>query len=64
MKYEDLIIQLHSHPFFEELQKDLLSLRPIIPSHDPNRDNTEDWKAKSAQQKGFDVCLAFFKIKP
>lgn len=61
--YADLLTQLHSHQFFDDMVKDLLSLRPVVPAHDAKSDNTEDWKAKSAQQQGFDLCLAFFKIK-
>lgn len=39
----------------------VLSHRPIIPVHDSKKDNTEEWKAISAKQKGFDLCLALFE---
>lgn len=62
--YDDLIIAMHNHPFFEELKKDLINLRPTIPTHNHKSDNTDDWKSKSAQQAGFDLCLQLFQIKP
>lgn len=60
---EDLIFQFHQHPYAEHFIQELLAARPVIPPHDAKQDNTEDWKAKSAQQKGFDLCCSFFKIK-
>lgn len=31
--------------------------RPEIPIWDSNTDNSDDWKRKSGQQEGFDLCL-------
>lgn len=62
-RYADAILILHSHPFFEDLRRDLLALRPVIPTFDPRQDNTAEWKHNSAAQEGFDKALAFFQIK-
>ncbi len=61
-KYTDALLILQSHPFFEDLRRDLLALRPVIPTFDPRQDNTDDWKYNSAAQEGFDKVLAFFQI--
>lgn len=37
------------------------SLRPTVPIHDYNSDNTEEWKSKSAMQQGFDLCFTQFR---
>lgn len=62
-RYSDAILILHSHPFFDQLSKDLLALRPVIPTFDPQQDNTAEWKYNSAAQEGFDKALSFFQIK-
>lgn len=53
---------MKSHPLYAEFQKELLSKRPLIPTHNPDVDNTDEWKSLSAQQKGFDLCCSFFNI--
>ena len=62
-RYSDAILILHSHPFFEDLRKDLIALRPVIPTFDHRQDNSAEWKYNSAAQEGFDKALAFFQIK-
>lgn len=59
---DDLVYAIHSHPQFDLLIEALKAARPIVPSHDPGNDNTEQWKQRSAQQAGFDLCLSLFKI--
>ena len=34
--------------------------RPVVPAHNPSKYNTEEWKALSAMQQGFDLCLTYF----
>jgi len=45
---------------FQELLGRVKARRPIVPAHNPEQDNTEDWKAKSAMRQGFDLCLTLF----
>jgi hypothetical protein len=59
---EDFLRHMASHPLYDEMKRRLLSMRPVIPAHDPGQDNTEQWKSFSAQQKGFDLCCSFFQI--
>lgn len=60
---DDFIFYMKAHPLWEQVEKKLKGLRPVIPSHDPDQDNTEVWKNRSAQQQGFDLCCSFFNIK-
>lgn len=60
--YDDLLYAISGHPQFPFLVAALKSARPLIPAHDPLNDNTSQWKQKSAQQAGFDLCLGIFKI--
>jgi len=59
---EDFLLHIKSHSLWPIFKKNLLDKRPIVPAHDPIKDNTEQWKSLSAQQRGFDLCCAFFKI--
>lgn len=60
---EHFINYLKSYPLYDAVEKKLKELRPVIPAHDPEKDNTEVWKNRSAQQQGFDLCCSFFNIK-
>lgn len=59
---EDFLTYIKSHPAWPYFQKQLLEQRPILIPHNPRNDNTEEWKSLSAQQRGFDLCCAFFEI--
>ena len=59
---EDFLLSMKSHPLWPIVKKELLSKRPMIPSHNHDKDNTELWKARSAEQRGFDICLALLQI--
>lgn len=59
---KDLFIELYSDPRFLKLVKEIMRQRPTIPTHTPGLDNTEDWKARSAEQRGFDIWVAFLKV--
>ena len=60
----DLFIQeIHDHPAFPELLKNIEESRPDLPEFDPMKDNTDEWKKLSGMRKGFDLCLAQFKMR-
>jgi len=59
---DDFLVTIKSHSLWPIFKKELLSKRPIVPVHNPKNDNTEEWKSLSAQQRGFDLCLALFQI--
>ena len=62
MAKNDLFIELYSDPRFEALVKEIMKQRPTIPTYDPRSDNTEDWKAASAKQIGFDIWVAYLRV--
>jgi hypothetical protein len=43
------------------LQKLADTMRPDLPVWDSKEDNVDEWKEKSAMQKGFDLCLSIFR---
>jgi len=55
---KDLLINLHQYPEFAILVKELKSMRPILPTHDPKQDNIEMWKFRSAQQQHHDMLMS------
>jgi hypothetical protein len=59
---KEFLDDMKTHPLWPEIKKALGKMRPVVPSHDPKIDNTDIWKSLSAQQKGFDLCCAFFEI--
>lgn len=63
MKVGDFLLHMKSYPFYDDFEKQLLSNRPLIPSHKHTEDNTEQWKFESAKQEGFDLCLTYFNIE-
>lgn len=67
MNKKEYLIELHSDPRFATLLSEIMKQRPQVPTHIPANgntpDNTEIWKARSAEQRGFDVWLAFLNIK-
>lgn len=62
MSNKDLFIELYSDPRFVALIKDILKNRPQIPAHDPRADNTEEWKARSAELSGFDKWITYLRV--
>lgn len=60
---DDFLLHMKSHSLWPIFKKDLLSKRPLVPPHDPRKDNTEEWKSLSAQQRGFDLCCALLQIE-
>ena len=44
------------------LKQNVLPKRPVIPTYDHAKDNTEKWKADSLMQQGFDLCLTSLGI--
>ena len=59
---KELFIELYSDPRFEVLVKEIMRQRPTIPTYDPRSDNTEAWKAASANQVGFDIWVAYLRV--
>ena len=56
--------KLHSDPLFKELIiSEMEKLTPIVPPHDPSKDNTEIWKAKSAERRGFALACSILGVK-
>lgn len=64
MNRNDFILELNTDPRFVLLVEEILKQRPQIPLHDPVSDNTEVWKAKSAERRGFDIWCAYLQLKP
>ena len=58
------IQKLQSDPLWEQfIVRELMEKRPSIPNYNPNKDNTEQWKAASAMQQGFDLALGVLELK-
>ena len=49
---------LKQNPTYQEVIKDLKLEKPIVPVYDHVSDNTEEWKAKSNMQRGFNLVLS------
>lgn len=64
MNRQEYLLELNTDPRFGMLLKEILRQRPHVPFHDPVNDNTEIWKAKSAERRGFDVWLTYLSINP
>ena len=60
---DDFLLELKSDARFEVLLEEVMKLRPDVPEHNPSEDNTEMWKARSAERRGFDLWLKSLKIK-
>ncbi len=56
----DYLEQLRVDPTFRHLLDSIIKQRPIVPVYNHHKDNTEEWKALSNMQKGFDKCLILF----
>ena len=50
---------MRQNPAFVSLMAEIKQERPIIPVYSHSPDNTEEWKANSNIQKGFDLALGF-----
>ena len=59
---DNYLRDIREHPLFPGLLKQLREQRPVLPEFDPQNDNAEEWKQKSGMGKGYDLCLALFKI--
>ena len=58
----ELFLELYSDPRFVQLIQTILKQRPAIPEHDVQTDNTELWKARSAERRGFDLWVTYLNI--
>ncbi len=59
----DYLYELRSDPRFTSLMETIMKHRPVVPFHDPVNDNTEIWKSRSAERRGFDVWVTFLKLE-
>jgi len=59
----EYLIALRSTAEFQALLAQIKKHRPTIPVYDAQSDNTEEWKANSYTQRGFDLCLTYFGEK-
>lgn len=64
MSNSDLYLdKLKNDELFQQILKNkILPKRPVIPSYDDTKDNTEKWKSASMMQQGFDLCLTSLGI--
>jgi hypothetical protein len=53
-----LLQNLHEMTEFQMLLKELKQIRPIVPNYNWKEANTEEIKAKSCLQQGFDLALS------
>ena len=60
---EELLLELFSDVRVVSLFQEILKQRPSIPEHNFAKDNTEEWKSRSAERRGFDIWLAHLNIK-
>jgi hypothetical protein len=51
---------LRQNETFQVVMKEVKENRPTIPPYNHDPDNTEEWKALSNQQRGFDLALILF----
>lgn len=58
-----LLRELAGHPEYVALINVAKKTRPELPVWDATKDNTDEWKRKSAMQEGFDLCLQIFVPK-
>ena len=59
----EYLVMLRATPEFQGIMKQVKSHRPVIPVHSINPDNTDEWKANSWMQQGFDLCLSLLGEK-
>lgn len=59
---EEFLTFMKSHPLYEEFMNEVLKHMPEVPSHNPEKDNTEQWKHASAMKAGFELCLTHLGV--
>jgi hypothetical protein len=59
---DEFITYIQQHPFYPLFVQEIKAKRPIVPSHNPAADNTDEWKALSAQARGYDLVLSILNI--
>lgn len=55
--------ELKSDARWHQMIKEIKSHRPLCPQWNHENDNTDEWKARSNQQKGFDLILSLLGEK-
>lgn len=61
---KEVLLEMYADPRVVGLIKEILQQRPSIPGHQFGKDNTEEWKARSAERRGFDIWLTYLNINP
>lgn len=61
---KEVLVEMCSDPRVVKAIKEILQQRPTVPEHNFGKDNTEEWKARSAERRGFDIWLAYLDINP
>ena len=51
---------LRQNETFQKVLQDAKAERPMVPPYNHSPDNTEEWKALSNMQRGFDLALSQF----
>ncbi len=51
---------LRQNELFQTIMREVKKQRPEIPPYNHDPDNTEEWKALSNQQRGFELALSLF----
>ena len=49
---------LRQNETFQTVMREIKKERPAIPPYNHEPDNTEEWRALSNQQRGFDLALS------
>lgn len=56
------IVDMRDHPHYRDFEEMIGNKRPTVPLYDPVRDNVDDIKFKSGQQKGYDLFASIMNI--
>ena len=59
---KEVLLEIYSDVRAVQLIREILKHRPQIPSHNFQKDNSEEWKARSAEQRGFDIWTTYLEI--
>lgn len=59
---KEILLEMYSDERVLRLFREILKQRPVIPVHNFQKDNTDEWKARSHEQRGFDIWLTYLEI--
>lgn len=61
---KEVLLEMYADPRVVAIFKEILRQRPELPSYNFQKDNTEEWKARSSERNGFDIWLTYLNINP